>query len=64
MYTKCGSIESARELFDNMTIRNVVLWNAMIVGYAENEAKKALPLFYEMQLEGVIPDLVTMVIVL
>ena len=36
----------------------------MIVGYAENEAKKALPLFYEMQLEGVIPDLVTMVIVL
>ena len=64
MYTKCGSIESARQLFDNMTIRNVVSWNAMIVGYAENEAKKTLTLFYEMQLAGVIPNLVTMVIVL
>ena len=36
----------------------------MIAGYVENESKKALTLFYEMQLAGVIPDLVIMVIVL
>eukprot|EP01018_Ginkgo_biloba_P026788 Gb_37509 [translate_table: standard] len=65
MYTKCGSIQFARELFDRTLNRNVVLWNAMIAGYARNgHANEALILFHQMQLVKEIPDSVTMVSVL
>eukprot|EP01018_Ginkgo_biloba_P011244 Gb_34298 [translate_table: standard] len=65
MYTKCGNMESAYQLFDNMSARNVVSWNAMIVGYTQNaQANEALTLFHQMQLEGIRPDRATMVSVL
>jgi len=54
MYSKCGSIEKARDLFDKICQRNVVSWNAMIAGYAQNgRAAEALQLFQKMQHEGV-----------
>ncbi|KAH8931876.1 hypothetical protein BDL97_19G044000 [Sphagnum fallax] len=34
MYGKCGSVEDARRVFDNMPTRNVVSWNAMLGGYS------------------------------
>eukprot|EP01018_Ginkgo_biloba_P026787 Gb_37517 [translate_table: standard] len=65
MYAKCGSINIARQLFDNMSKRNVVSWNAMIFGYAENgHAHEALRLFYQMQMADVTPDLATILSVL
>lgn len=36
MYTKCGSMEEANRVFDNMLERNVVSWTAMTLGYAKN----------------------------
>ncbi|KAH9328534.1 hypothetical protein KI387_000642 [Taxus chinensis] len=36
MYAKCGSMHKARELFDKVPQRDVVSWNAMIAGYAQN----------------------------
>ncbi|KAL9233444.1 hypothetical protein vseg_008445 [Gypsophila vaccaria] len=36
MYGKCLSLECARKVFDEMSERNVVTWNSMIVGYVEN----------------------------
>eukprot|EP01018_Ginkgo_biloba_P040930 Gb_31143 [translate_table: standard] len=64
MYAKCGSVEVARHLFDKLSIRDRVLWNAMIVGYhgyAQNGyANEALTLFRQMQLEDVKQELVTM----
>jgi pentatricopeptide repeat protein len=33
MYCKCGRLEIARQLFDEMSERNVVSWSAMIAGY-------------------------------
>ena len=36
MYAKCGSIEEARQAFDNLTNRNVVSWTAMVGAYAES----------------------------
>eukprot|EP01018_Ginkgo_biloba_P036926 Gb_11578 [translate_table: standard] len=60
MYVKCGSIENARKVFDQMLRRNVVSWNAMIAGYAQNgNFDEALNLFGQMQLRGVKPDLVS-----
>eukprot|EP01018_Ginkgo_biloba_P034077 Gb_04446 [translate_table: standard] len=65
MYAKCGSIESARQLFDKMPKRDVVSWSAMISGYAQNgHANEALTLFHQMQLEHVKPNRVTLVSVL
>ncbi|KAA8532563.1 hypothetical protein F0562_032621 [Nyssa sinensis] len=60
MYVKCGSIDMARNLFDNMCNRNVISWSTMIGGYAMNgESEKALALLSTMQNEGVQPNYVT-----
>ncbi|CAK9187379.1 unnamed protein product [Ilex paraguariensis] len=44
MYWKCGDIDSARLMFDQMPKRNVVSWNSMISGYNQmglhDKAKK------------------------
>ena len=36
MYAKCGSIEEARQAFDNLTNRNIVSWTAMVGAYAQS----------------------------
>lgn len=57
MYGKCGSMEHACQVFDKMSQRNVVSWNSMIAGYAQNEhASEALELVLQMQLAGLKPD--------
>eukprot|EP01018_Ginkgo_biloba_P011196 Gb_27462 [translate_table: standard] len=49
MYSKCGRIETARNVFDKIHQRDVVSWNAMIAGYAQNgHVDEALKLFEEM----------------
>ncbi|CAM6099771.1 unnamed protein product [Calypogeia fissa] len=60
MYSKCGNIEDAREVFNNILTRDVVAWNAMIQGYAKcGQGRKALEQYEEMQREGVKPNNVT-----
>lgn len=57
MYTKCGSMEEAHKVFDNLPNRNVVSWGAMIAGYTQlGHGLTALALFGKMQQEGVKPD--------
>ncbi|XP_024540112.1 pentatricopeptide repeat-containing protein At2g40720-like [Selaginella moellendorffii] len=49
MYIKCGRLEDGRRVFDRMEARNVVSWNTMISGYAQNgRPKEALELFHQM----------------
>eukprot|EP01018_Ginkgo_biloba_P018482 Gb_07217 [translate_table: standard] len=65
MYAKCGSVDIARQLFDKMCQRDVVSWNAIIVGYAQNgDHNEALILFNQMQLADMKPNVVTLVSVL
>jgi pentatricopeptide repeat protein len=60
VYAKCGSIESARLVLDNMPERDMVSWTAMIAGYAQHEyGKEALQLFEEMQFAGMKQDHIT-----
>ncbi|XP_068666990.1 pentatricopeptide repeat-containing protein At1g08070, chloroplastic-like [Aristolochia californica] len=65
MFAKCGQIDTARQLFDAMTTRDVVAWSAMISGYSQsNRCREALALFKEMQMANIEPNEVTMVSVL
>ncbi|XP_059661020.1 pentatricopeptide repeat-containing protein At3g12770 [Cornus florida] len=60
MYAKCGQVMVAKSLFDQMEVSNVILWNAMISGYAKNGyADEAVELFKKMTLKNVRPDSVT-----
>ncbi|KAJ7528052.1 hypothetical protein O6H91_16G084700 [Diphasiastrum complanatum] len=62
MYGRCGSFENARNVFDRMSHRNVITWNAMIAACARNgHCKEALNLFNQMQAYGFKPDEVTFV---
>lgn len=65
MYVKCGSVQYARSLFDAMSEKGLITWNAMISGYAQNGfATEVLDLYREMKLCGIYPDPVTLVGVL
>jgi pentatricopeptide repeat protein len=60
MYSKAGSLEDARQAFDNISLRDVVSWSTMILAYAQHgHGQEALQLFEQMQQEGVKPDLIT-----
>ncbi|XP_024545090.1 pentatricopeptide repeat-containing protein At4g18520, chloroplastic-like [Selaginella moellendorffii] len=49
MYSKCGSMLDARSVFDEMPRRDVVSWNALILGYVENgESEVALEFYGKM----------------
>ncbi|XP_011628825.2 pentatricopeptide repeat-containing protein At3g24000, mitochondrial [Amborella trichopoda] len=65
MYAKSGFIEEARQIFDDVPVRDRVLWSAMVDGYAEHGmGKKALRVFDDMIEGGVRPNEVTFVSVL
>ncbi|XP_004298471.1 PREDICTED: pentatricopeptide repeat-containing protein At2g01510, mitochondrial-like [Fragaria vesca subsp. vesca] len=60
MYVKCGSVDMAEALFEDMSRRNVISWSTMVLGYAMNgESRKALDMFSRMQERGVAPNHVT-----
>ncbi|XP_071731108.1 pentatricopeptide repeat-containing protein At3g26540 [Rutidosis leptorrhynchoides] len=53
-YGKCGCLDDARELFDEMPKRDGGSWNALISAYALNGfAKEALGVFLDMNIDGV-----------
>ncbi|KAL9682138.1 hypothetical protein QQ045_013931 [Rhodiola kirilowii] len=54
MYAKCKRMEDAYVMFDCMSVRNSVSWNALIAGYAElGEYEMVIQLFGDMEREGV-----------
>ncbi|XP_068661118.1 pentatricopeptide repeat-containing protein At2g20540-like [Aristolochia californica] len=56
-YVKCGSLASARWLFDGKQVKDTGLWNAMILGYGiHGHCKEALQLFNQMQASEVKPN--------
>ncbi|OVA06807.1 Pentatricopeptide repeat [Macleaya cordata] len=57
MYSKCGTIDEARKIFDQTIQRNNVLWTSMITGYAQSgRGEDALELFENLVREGLKPD--------
>ncbi|CAJ2671423.1 unnamed protein product [Trifolium pratense] len=52
MYGKCGNINNARNVFDEMPYRNVVSWSGLIYGYVHlGEDDEALRLFKRFLVE-------------
>ncbi|EAY79370.1 hypothetical protein OsI_34497 [Oryza sativa Indica Group] len=57
MYSKCGSLASAQMLFNMISDRDLILWNAMIACCgAHGRGQDALTLFQEMNETGMRPD--------
>ncbi|GMY10863.1 pentatricopeptide repeat-containing protein At2g33680 [Fagus crenata] len=65
MYAKCGSLVDARKGFDYLREPDFVLWTSMIGGYVQNgKNESALSLYCRMQMEGILPNELTMASVL
>ncbi|XAR64562.1 hypothetical protein NMG60_11008293 [Bertholletia excelsa] len=59
-YGRCGSLDNARYVFDGMHKRDVVAWSSLISAYAlHGEARAALEIFTQMELQRVEPDGIT-----
>ncbi len=65
MYSKCGNLEDARRVFDEMQIKSLVTWNSMITSLGvHGRGHEAIGLFAEMERANVRPDAITFVGVL
>lgn len=61
MYAKCGSVEDAQNMFDNLLNRDIAAWNSLIAGYVlHGFLLEALRVFQQMQKEGIMPDNTTL----
>lgn len=72
LYLKCGLIDEANRLFDDMESISLVTWNAMIAGRAQmmdladnrlsaqQSGNRALSIFLKMNRSGTKPDLFTL----
>ncbi|KAK8933234.1 Pentatricopeptide repeat-containing protein [Platanthera zijinensis] len=60
MYAKCGSLEDAVAVFEEMEFRDAQAWSAVIVAHAiHGHGKLALSLFDRMVEGGIRPDAIT-----
>ncbi|MED6124852.1 hypothetical protein PIB30_062866 [Stylosanthes scabra] len=65
MYAKCGAMDLARDVFNEMPVKSVVSWNSMIMAYGlHGSGEKALELFLEMEKTGPLPNDATFISVL
>ncbi|KAM0950909.1 putative tetratricopeptide-like helical domain superfamily [Dioscorea sansibarensis] len=65
MYAKTGSMEYAEEVFDQMSQRDLVSWNALVCGYLTNGyCQEAFEAFREMLAGGLMPSASTLVSVI
>ncbi|XP_070053253.1 pentatricopeptide repeat-containing protein At5g66520-like [Nicotiana tomentosiformis] len=55
LYSQCGSVGIARKVFDEMSNRDIVSWNSMVIGCLRNgELDMALELFRRMKKRNII----------
>ncbi|XP_004487896.1 pentatricopeptide repeat-containing protein At3g57430, chloroplastic [Cicer arietinum] len=53
MYAKCGCLNLSRTVFEQMSVRNVITWNVLIMAYGmHGKGEEALKLFRRMVAEG------------
>lgn len=65
MYSKCGDLNAAIQVFEKMGERSVVSWTSLIAGYArEGLSEGAIRLFHKMRSEGFRPDIFSITTIL
>ncbi|KVH95875.1 pentatricopeptide repeat-containing protein At1g03540 [Cynara cardunculus var. scolymus] len=65
LYAKCGCIDFASRLFQQMQIRNLITWNSIISGFARNgRGLDAIRMFNDMIKEGMKPNSISFIGVL
>ncbi|XP_030481405.2 pentatricopeptide repeat-containing protein At2g13600 [Cannabis sativa] len=65
MYSKCGRVEDAQKVFDSICDKNLISWNAIMVGYAQNgHGNKVIEIFEDMLKTNCKPDHISYVSVL
>ncbi|XP_070660451.1 pentatricopeptide repeat-containing protein At3g22150, chloroplastic-like [Malus domestica] len=65
MYSKCGAVTYAENVFAGSHEKNSVTYTTMILGYGQHGmGERALSLFHSMQKSGIAPDAITLVAVL
>ncbi|XP_061364097.1 pentatricopeptide repeat-containing protein At3g16610 [Gastrolobium bilobum] len=65
MYAKCGDLFEAQALFNSMSHRDIVAWNAMIAGFSFHALhNQTMHLVIQMQQAGICPNSSTIVSVL
>lgn len=57
MYVKGGLLGEAREVFEELSVKDVISWTALITGYAcEGDCEAVFGLFEKMKDEGILSD--------
>ncbi|KAL7142201.1 hypothetical protein ABFS83_08G108200 [Erythranthe nasuta] len=65
LYAKCGCIDFAHRIFLKMSVKNLITWNSMIGGFAQNgRGEEAVKIFDQMIRERVEPDYISFIEVL
>ncbi|EOY05819.1 Pentatricopeptide repeat superfamily protein [Theobroma cacao] len=65
MYSKCGCLGLAYQLFDQLPERDVLCYNAMIGGFGiHGYGQRALELYEKMKFQGLVPDDVTFIVIM
>ncbi|XP_074292810.1 putative pentatricopeptide repeat-containing protein At5g52630 [Silene latifolia] len=60
LYSKCGIIEGAYRVFDEIKTKNVGMWNSMLIACAQHaHTSKVLDLFRQMENKGTKPNFIT-----
>ncbi|KAM7530098.1 hypothetical protein LguiB_033508 [Lonicera macranthoides] len=65
LYSKCGVIDGAYRVFDEILVKNLGMWNSMLIACAQHShTNKAFNLFQQMQSVGLKPNFITFLCVL
>ena len=65
MYFKCGSVDDAMKVFNDMPCTDIVTWNTLISGnLMHRQGDRALEIWVEMLQEGMKPNQVTFVLII
>ncbi|KAK6945317.1 Pentatricopeptide repeat [Dillenia turbinata] len=65
LYSKCGVIEGAYMVFEDITVRNLGMWNSMLIACAQHaHTKEVFNLFKEVEGAGLKPNFISFLSVL